>query len=407
MRIVLLGARAEPLPALTAAGHRVTVLHEPWEAGRAAALRDRVTACVQVDSYGSTEAMLAALARTGPAEADAVATIAEFAVVPAALLGAALGARALDPDVALRCRDKAVQKAAWRAAGVPTANWVLAPHTAAEPERAVALAVAQGLTGPLVVKPVSSAGTRGCAVAPDLRSLASVIRNLARDDDSLDDLVVEEYNRGDEWHFDGVVRRGRLEALLVSKYLAPVIETRDDRPIATATFPHRAHPGLQREAAELTLAALRALGLTDAAFHFEAFGGPGRFTAGELAARPGGSWIKHLARHALGIDLFGASVQTVTGDPTEFRATTDRSFGFTHLPTVPGRCNRLGPEDLLAIPGVLEVELGVPYGEPLPGMRESALAGAGRALVEAADREACEAVLRAVVARALEVSAGG
>ena len=68
-------------------------------------------------------------------------------VVGAAVLGAQLGAIALDPAVALACRDKALQKAKWQQAGVPTARFAVLPEAAVQSERETTEELSRHLVG--------------------------------------------------------------------------------------------------------------------------------------------------------------------------------------------------------------------------------------------------------------------
>ncbi|QMU78318.1 ATP-grasp domain-containing protein [Streptacidiphilus sp. PB12-B1b] len=408
MHVVMLGLHAEPVQALTSSGHQITVLYEPWERERAGTVLEQVARSHLVETYADLDALLLALEEVGvrPGGVDAVVTLKEFAVVPAALLGAVLGARALDPDVALRCRDKALQKAAWRRAGIPTANWAVVPDVQGHPEAAAEAVRARGMAPPFIVKPLASAGTVGVRAVNDETSLPEAVRDILRERPTTRRLLVEERNEGDEWHFDGLIRHGSVEAVLVSRYLAPLIETKNGHPTATASFPPGAEPELYAEARHFAADALRALGLTDCVFHLEVFGGPGRFVAGELAARPGGGWIQTLVGKVLGIDIWAAAVRAATGEETEIPEPADRAFGYTHLPPMAGCLSRLVPSDIASIPGVVDVLLRIPAGAVMPDMAHSSRVKLGMALVEAEDHETCEAVLREVIDTVVRINGG-
>ncbi|MEY9928557.1 biotin carboxylase [Catenulispora sp. GP43] len=399
MRVVMLGVHAEALEPLVARGHEVTVLFEPAERDRVSAVREKSAQVHQVESYTDVDGLLAALEEIGARArgVEAVVTLKEFAVVPAALLGAVLGARALNPKVALRCRDKALQKTAWRQAGLATAKWVVVPAGAARAEEAVAVVRAQGLRAPFIVKPIASAGTVGVRAAADEAGLVTAVREIEGERPSGGRLLVEERNEGEEWHFDGFVRDGRVDedAVLVSRYLTPLIETRNGSPTASASFHPAAEPDLYKEAAALATEASRALGLDNGAFHFEVFGEPGSFVAGELAARPGGGWVRRAVKAGIGVDLAAAAVGAVTGDRVEVGEVSDDVFGWAYLQTVAGSTNHVRPEDVLEVPGVAAVEMSVVPGAPMPDMRTSSTTGIGIVLARGEDHAACAAVLRA------------
>ena len=408
MHVVMLGLHAEPVQALAASGHEVTVLYEPWEKERAGTVLKRVARSHPVDSYADLDTLLLALEQIGvrTGNVDAVVTLKEFAVVPAALLGTLLGARALDPETAMRCRDKALQKTAWRRAGITTANWTVVPNIATHPETALEAVRTQGMKPPFIVKPLASAGTAGVRAATHEHDLPNAIRDILRERPTTQRLLIEERNQGHEWHFDGLMRHGSVKAILASRYLAPLIETKNGHPTATVSFQPKANPELYAEARRFATTALSALGLTDCVFHFEAFGGPGRFIAGELAARPGGGWIQTLVRKMLGIDIWAAAARVVTDEETEIPEPAERSFGYTHLPPFAGRTSRLKRSDITSIPGVVDVQLRIQAGEVMPDMAHSSRVKLGMALVEAEDHKACEAVLREVIETVVRINGG-
>ncbi|RPE29099.1 hypothetical protein [Kitasatospora cineracea] len=438
MHVVLIGARSEAIEALLADGHAVSLLYEGGEHRRVDPYRDRLAHACAVDSYLVVESLWSALHHVGALDpagpdgdgdgdgadgggagphgsVDAVVSVQEHGMVPAALLGRLLGARAIDPRVALRCRDKALQKAAWRAAGIPTADWAVVPD--AGRGSVARAAAAAGVAAPYVVKPTAGAATIGVAAADGPAQLDALAAALVAESETRRRLLVEHRVPGEEWHLDGLVRDGALAALLVSRYLVPLIETKRGRPAATVSLPPADHPDLYREAAELTGRALAALGHRDGVFHFEVFGGPGGFTAGELAARPGGHMIGALAERVLGIDLWAAAVRAVTGDrpgrgggPADTAGSgggggsAGRVVGFTDIPTLAGAVNRLGREHVERIPGVVDVEIKIRPGEVMPAMDANSGIRIGTALVEAATEQDCRDALLRIADLAAELN---
>lgn len=409
MHVVLLGTKKDVMQALVAGGHEVTLLYEPWEEFRVAPHRARAKHWCLVDSHLSVESLWSALHHVGALDGpiDAVVSTGELGVVPAALLGKLLGARSMTPEVALACRDKAVQKAAWRAAGVPTPRWVVVPDARAAPESVRPRVAAAGLRAPFIVKPIAGYATRNVAVARDEDELDTIVAKMAKDDPALGRLMVEQRQSGGEWHFDGLVRDGELLALHVSQYLEPLIETKNGHPTASISYPPHANFELYEAARAFAKRALDALGMTVGVFHLEVFAEPDThdFVAGELAGRPGGNFIGPLVKRVVGVDIWAASVQLFTGDEIERASTVSPHVcGWTDLPATGGRLNRVKPEDVLAIPGVVDVMVTTPYGAPMRDMRESSATNIGYALVEGSDRDACRATIARVVAMVLETN---
>src|ERR1700744_4805126 len=150
MHVVLLGARPESVQALLDRGHGITLLYEGTEHARVRPFRDVLRHSCAVDSYLVIESLWSALHHVGAIAGgiDAVVSIQEHGIVPAAILGRMLGAKTLDPGIALRCRDKALQKKAWRASGVPAADWLVIPDCGALAEPASRLAERGALIPP-------------------------------------------------------------------------------------------------------------------------------------------------------------------------------------------------------------------------------------------------------------------
>lgn len=394
MHVVMVGAKKAALDALLAAGHEVTVLYEAWEETRAAALRASAKHFAVVDSLASVESLWSALQQIGALEQSVGAVISnsEASVVSAAILGKLLGARSLEPEVALRCRDKAVQKAAWRANGVPCARFVVVPDATVGADTLANRVAERGLKPPFFVKPTAGYGSRRVARANDVGELVRLIADIVARDPSMRRLMIEEGVEGDEWHFDGVIVDGVVQAFSVSPYASPVFETKAGTPLASITLPPSAHGALYAAARGLTERALSALGHTRGVFHLEAFARPGTldFVAGELAARPGGGASSETIRRTVGVDPWMAGALALTGDEIPRAPVAEgKVYGVLSLPAAGGRINRVHDEHITSAPGVIEVLGLLPHGAAMPHMSETSSACIGYALVESASVDAC------------------
>ncbi|MBB4921044.1 hypothetical protein [Kitasatospora kifunensis] len=376
----------------------MTVLYENTRQNqrRLTHYRDRVEHACAVDSYQNVEALWSAVHHTGAVRegVDAVVPVLETGVVPAAVLGRLLGARALAPQVALRCRDKAVQKACWDAAGVPTARHLVVPDATAVPGALAALTERAGLRAPFVVKPTAGYGTvntfvvdRAVDLEPAVAAVTALHPELAR-------LLIEERNSGDEWVLDGLVRDGVISWIMVSRFLIPLVECDEHRPFMKLSLPPAGYPDLYESATAFARRALDALELRDGVFHFELFGDPDRWVAGELAARPGGQLVAALLAEMLGVDVWECAVKAVTGDAmTPPRGPSKNVLGYIALPIAPGRTNHVAAADLAALPGVVALDMTVAPGELMPDTRENSSARIGGLIIEAADQQECARVL--------------
>jgi biotin carboxylase len=409
MHVVMVGAKKAAMDALRAAGHEVTVLYEAWEESRARSVRDAARCFCAVDSMASVESLWSALHQIGAlvGGVDAVVANSEACVVSAAILGKLLGARALAPEVALHCRDKAVQKAAWHAAGVPTAKFVVIPDAGISPAEVSRRVLDRGLTAPFFVKPTAGYGSRRVKPARDHDELTRVVAETAASDPSMRRLMIEERVEGDEWHFDGVIVDGIVQTFCVSRYLTPVFQAKLGKPVASVSFPPATNAALYDAARALSIKALSALDHGRGVFHVEAFARPGTldFVAGELAARVGGNAASEIISRTVGIDPWVAAALTITGDDIPaLPVHPNRAYGILSLPASAGRTNRVRLDHLSSMAGVVEVLHLLPYGARMPDMLETSSSCIGFALVEGPHFDACQAAIEAVTVRVCEVN---
>jgi biotin carboxylase len=392
MATVCVGAVSAAIRALARQRLSVVVLHTPNRTHRLEmdACRDEIAATACIPSLEDTELALSALEQLGVAgQIDHVVPLHEMAVTPAAVIAAAL--RVDHPYsglVALAGRDKAVQKARWTAAGVPTAaahGFLDLPANVDDVEQALA-----GMKPPFVVKPVAGGGTkmvRSCADSVEVfEYLSSEPVELAR-------AVVEEWQHGTEWHLDGTLIDGEIVDFMLSRYMAPLVQTQQGQPLRSVAFPPSRFPDEYRPAREFADRAQRALGRTSGTFHLETFGEPGAFRAGELAWRPPGVLATTTAKWTIGVELWEAHAQIYSRRPIERTpADPDHVYGFVCLPIRPGYENGLTYDDLVGLPGVLEIRKLTPVGAVMPAMRFSTLSVAN-ALVRGDSVEDCERLI--------------
>ncbi|MGW4891526.1 ATP-grasp domain-containing protein [Kitasatospora sp. NPDC004240] len=380
MHAVLLGAEQEAIEELARLGHDLTVLYVDHDRTVMRICADLIKHRAHLPSFDRPEAAWGALIHLGVVdEVDVIIPGHEFAVTTAALLNRTLGLRVpMEPEVALAGRDKALQKSLWRRHGVPTARFTVFPE---RPESAEELAHGLGdLTPPYVVKPVADGGTH-LVFACD--SAGQLMERL-RENPELEHFMVEERQSGDEWHFDGTIADGRIEHFMVSRYLAPLIETKSGSTLRSVGLPVRDYPELYAEAREFAESARAALGGRWGVFHFEVFGAPGRFVAGELAWRPPGVLASLCARQSVGVSLWAAHALLYAGEPVTAEPPSPSVHGFVCLPVRPGFRNGVTQQDIEALPGVRHVRMKVLPGQPMRGMNTSTTAVAW-ALIEGED----------------------
>ncbi|GAA3298957.1 hypothetical protein GCM10020295_35880 [Streptomyces cinereospinus] len=217
-----------------------------------------------------------------------------------------LGLPGPDGDAVAACRAKDVQRERHRAAGVPV------PGFRAVEDAAAAVAAAESLGYPVVLKPVSGSGSVGVRLCRDADNTRQWAHRLL-DDGAISRILVEEAVAGPEFSvetFDGRV------VTVVAKHVGPVpyfVETGHDVPAAT--------PGsTTRALGETAVRALSALGLGWGAAHTElrwSVGGP---VVIEVNPRLAGGMIPVAVRAALGVDLVDAVVARAAGLPAAVTA---------------------------------------------------------------------------------------
>ncbi|MFD0399948.1 acetyl-CoA carboxylase biotin carboxylase subunit family protein [Kitasatospora sp. NPDC059811] len=320
---------------LRAAGIRVTAVQaapqRPWAAPLVDVtyevdLRDRT----QV--VGLTEKLHAA------EPFDGVLTYDEAHVELAAEVAHALGLPGLSREAAARSRDKRLMREAFRVAGVPSAQSVLAMTA----DRAAEAAELIGY--PVVLKPRNLGGSYGVVRVDDeerLRELFQVAVGARIDRiDTVPGVLVEEYLEGPELSVESVVQDGQVHICgLTEKEVgfAPYFEELGHVCRKPSTYPGYA------EIERVVVAAHHALGITYGATHSEL-----RITARgprmiETAARLGGEKIPYATRLATGVDQVALTVAALTGGRVEVRPERELFAGVRMVyPSHDGRVRTLG-----------------------------------------------------------------
>ncbi|HZQ78326.1 MAG TPA: ATP-grasp domain-containing protein [Acidimicrobiia bacterium] len=326
----------------------------PWVA------EDSVDA-VRADTDDPAAVAAAARAAAGRAPLAGLVTSSEYFVAVTARAAAGFGLPGPDPAAVERCRDKHRQRAALAAAGVPVPAFVAA-RSAGE-----AVAAAEEIGYPVVVKPADGTGSRGVRLCPGpatVRAQATWLLARRRDErgrPALPLILVEEYVAGPEC---SVETFGAGVVGVTAKHLGPdpfFVETGHDHP---------AEPGRAADAAATAArAAVGALGLGFGAAHTEVRAGRRGPVVIEVNPRLAGGRIPVLVRLATGLDLVGAAVDAAIGDdrPLPHPGPGHASIRFVVAPRR-GTVRRVaGRAAAAAVPGIVEVALDVRPGQRVGG----------------------------------------
>ncbi|MGD0606397.1 MAG: ATP-grasp domain-containing protein [Streptosporangiaceae bacterium] len=311
-----------------------------------------------VTDTGTDAAVLAACRELG-GQVAGVTSSSEYFIATAAQAARALGRPHPAPEAVRACRDKHAQRVALSAAGVAGPAFA----AARTPDEAAAAAAAIGY--PVVVKPASGTGSiavRRCETPAEVR--AATEDAFAGPDPALPPqhtVLVEEYLTGAEYSaelIDDQVVGITAKRLGGEPYF---VEIGHDFPAPLAAAD-------AKTIGETAVAAVRALGLGWGGAHVEL-----RFAAGanprvvEVNPRLAGGMIPRAVQEAIGVDMIFHVVAAAAGRPVPLRPAAARSASIRFLVareagTLAGV---LGVADARQLPGVVEVGITAPLGQPV------------------------------------------
>jgi biotin carboxylase len=264
------------------------------------------------------------------------------------------------PEAVRRCRDKHAQRTRLRAAGLPCPAFARASSVPA------AVAAAEAIGYPVVVKPTAgsgSAGVRLCAGRGDVAAAASLV--LGPDAAALGlpaaaDVLVEEYLDGAEFSVELV--DGQVIGI-TRKHLGPepyFVETGHD-------FPAPLAPPVAAALRSAATGALAALGLDRGGAHVELRLSAGGSVVVEVNPRLAGGMIPQVVDEAVGIDLVLLVVAGMAGLPVSPRPARHGAASIRFLVAHDrGRLAAVsGLEQARAVPGVVDAVLTRCPGEEL------------------------------------------
>jgi biotin carboxylase len=316
----------------------------------------------RADTTDATSVMAVARQAGEGASLAGLVTSSEYFVAVTARAATRLGLPGADPAAVERCRDKRRQRAALAGSGVavPANAWAGTPEEAAEAAAAIGF--------PVVVKPADGTGSRGVRLCCDpaevhVHAAGLLARCLdERGQPTIPAVLVEEHVVGPEV---SVETFGTEVIGITAKHLGRLpsfVECGHDFP---ADLPAPATVA----AAGAAVAALDALGLGFGPAHTEIrLGGRGPVVI-EVNPRLAGGRIPTLVRLATGLDLVGATIDAVIGDP---RPLPPIGVGYASIRfLVPPRAGRVrhtaGVAAAAAVPGVVDVAIGARPGQQVGG----------------------------------------
>ncbi|WP_432102055.1 ATP-grasp domain-containing protein [Streptomyces sp. bgisy091] len=280
----------------------------------------------QADAQNRDELYSAAAELAVDHRVTGVVTWEESLVTRAAEVAERLGVPAMPLDAAVACRDKALQRRCFRAAGVPSARFAL---TGSEAE---AVTAAETLGYPVVLKPrgrAASVGVRIVRDEADLRQTFAMVRDV--ESPAIDDglVLVEEFLSGPEIAVDSWVLDGAVEPFSIAV-------KRTDYPPYFEEVAHVAgrvlDPATEARVRKVVTAANRALGTDRTITHTELMLTADGPKVVEVNGRLGGDLIPRLAELAApGLSVGRVLGAVATGRVPEPVAAPDRLVGIRFL----------------------------------------------------------------------------
>ncbi len=249
-------------------------------------------------------------------EVDRILANWEVMVLTAARLREKFGMPGMSYDTVKGFRDKQLMKERVRGAGLRT------PHSQRVRTVSEVRAAAEKLGYPLVLKPISGAGSADTYRVNDAKELDAVLSKMKH----VTECSCEEFISGEEYTFDTVCIGGKPAYMNVAQYLPPPLIARSEEWVSPVIITVR---DMEQEKLQkgITLGknVLGALGMGDGFTHMEWFRKPdGETVFGEIGCRPGGAHLVDQMNYTGDIDLFREWARAVCFG--KFEAPTTRKY---------------------------------------------------------------------------------
>jgi hypothetical protein len=227
---------------------------------------------------------------------DRVCCLWEPGVEVAALIREALGVPGQSYEQALRFRDKDLMKQALAAGGVRVPHHAVA-RTATEVREA-----AEQVGYPLIIKPIAGAGSQDTFRCDDAHEVDKAIAQLGH----IAVVDVEEFIDGEEFTYDTICARGRIEYFHIGYYRPRPLIARTNEWISPQTLSYRlVDDPWVAEGRAMGEQVIKVLGYDTGFTHMEWYRkADGEVVFGEIAARPPGARTVDLMNFASDVDLF-------------------------------------------------------------------------------------------------------
>ncbi|MBR0447329.1 MAG: ATP-grasp domain-containing protein [Clostridia bacterium] len=274
-----------------------------------------------------------------------------------------LGLPGISYDTAIKATDKAEMIRAFEEFGV-ACPWHRVVHNPAE-----ALEIARHITYPCITKPTDSSGSRGIMLAYTPEEFVKAVAYSAENGRS-GRVIVEEYMQGPEVSVEVIVWQGNVHILQITDKLtagSPCFVEMGH------TQPSQLPDSALAEIKDLTIRAVKAIGIDNSPAHVEVMLTDNGAKLVELGARLGGDFIaSHLTPLSTGVDIIKATIDISLGQTPELTSKWCRGAAIRYFTAPCGTVQSVSiPSDVYAQQGVQEISVTVKPGDLVKAIRSS------------------------------------
>ncbi len=303
-------------------GGKVYGLSDVPENDLPALTREHLSGYLRVPNFTDEDAVVKqVVAGVGRSTIDRVVCMWEPGVVLAAKLREALGVPGMGVEQANTFRNKDLMKQVVTKAGIRTARHAAATSIAQVRE------AAEKIGFPVIVKPISGAGSMDTIRAGSMQELDAALSQVK----SYDEVNVEEFIEGEEYTYDTICVDGKIVYENVCFYRPNPLVARSTEWISPQTIALRdlSDPVVQ-QGVRLGHDVLEAMDFRTGFTHMEWFYTPkGEAIFGEIAARPPGAHTVDLMNYVGDVDLFtGYAEADLKGT---FSVSTERKYNVSNI----------------------------------------------------------------------------
>lgn len=351
---------------LVFATDRCHLIDDPWQ-----------DHAIPIRFYDENSSVTAILESAAARPIDGLIVVGDRPTVIAARVADRMGLPWHSPDAAVVARHKLLTHECLRDAGLPV-PWFTAVSINEEPPRVIRRAESY----PCVLKPVALSGSRGVMRSDDAEGLAAAFARLqslmrqpevqAERDDAHASALIEGFIPGREYALEGLMTAGTLQTLAIFDKPDPL-----DGPFFEETLyvtPSRLPETAQRAVVAATQAGVAALGLSHGPVHAELRVDQGQVWVLEIAPRSIGGLCSRALRFGADVSLEELILRHGLGQEIGNVERETAASGVMMIP-IParGRLDHVaGLDRARAVPGVTEVRITIPLGQPIEPLPEGA-----------------------------------